>query len=284
MSFSMTEKKSPLLWMPGMDDTLSPQEERVMRQLRAEQRERKQWKFFPDVQERRSLFECFDALTHFLHDRQVADIVFLDRAARPAYVGVRECWKLDYPEEPRPGIFFLNSYGFKSSSNTTKDDLMVQKIASRERNQTHLLRESLRDDDTIVEDLRAQYPALLADKEKPIMVFDVCSHTGDGAKPVMQALREVGCKKLLFGTMNQPDRKSRMRADFYFFTSDDLGCYPFGDRFTVDKTYESVSAKRNTSRHDREYSIQMRQELRELVQEEHEVRIEHQARESGERF
>lgn len=228
------------------------------------------WHLFPTKHERRDMYEAFLALTHFVHDREVANMVFVDRSARPVYVGLRECWKREYPKEPRPGIYFMNTLGFMSLDRTPRE-LGYQGLRALGTGEEQIRREQPRIHAQVAADLQKQYKTLLVDKDLPLMVFDVCMHSGASVLPLLQTLHEAGCSKLLLGTMNEPPFECPLAPDFCYFPDGQGACHPFGPSSVVRKTIESVSSKRSLDPHAAQEGLNLRREIQALVTEQAQI-------------
>lgn len=255
--------------MPGLGDLTEA--ERIAAGLKSPEQTIEQkptWNLFPSFRERRRFYECFMDLTNFVHDEKIANVIFLDRSARPAYLALKECWKIAHPDEPRPGMFFMNPLGFMSRDKTAQEKLKYQAFRSLGTGEKHIRYEQPRLEAAILKDLQTTYQALLAESDRPMMIFDVCMHSGNNVVPVKKALEKVGCHKLFVGTMNEPPPECAVTADFFHFPEEEGGvCHPFGAIEEVKKSFESVSSRKNSGSRPVERALATRKEIKALIEE-----------------
>jgi hypothetical protein len=64
--------------------------------------------YFDHAAERHDIYEFCKELTEYLAKNKVRNIMFIDRGARGAWVGVHEYWKRHYPDREMPNLYFVN--------------------------------------------------------------------------------------------------------------------------------------------------------------------------------
>lgn len=232
-------------------------------------REANPYDFFRTERARKELFEYCEKLAEYLHDQNIADIVLVDRAARPVWIGLKEYWRAKYPNIPMPGIYFLNPKGFRTVENTTpwqEDEIRYKSMSKDElvewgTNKTTLM---------VTSELREVYKHLLEDKEKPVVVFDSCLHEGETMQPVIETLKLVGFQDLRVVVVN-PDYlspSSPVQPD-YFLTQERSSkpCYPFDEDRLVEKTYNHVYSLPTNDPERLQKASELRAEIRKIVRE-----------------
>src|SRR3989338_1966564 len=109
---------------------------------------------------------------------------------------------------------------------------------------------------------------LLADKDKPVLVFDSCIHSGDTLDPVKKTMEEAGFEDIMIGSINPVGRRSRVRTDFHITSKDpEKGCYPFDKDRMIEKVFDHVYSQRTSDPQKRQLSIELRKEIKRIIDE-----------------
>jgi hypothetical protein len=229
-----------------------------------------EYTFFPDEESRRQLFEYCKGITEYLHEQQVADLVIVDRSARPVYVGVRECWHKMYPDEELPGIFFVNPKGFTPAQKIDFMNVLKDIMKAMSKGDSAAPPADMnRDEYDIQDEFANTYRRLMTDRDKPILLFDTCIHSGGSLKPVKDTLEELGFDDLRIGAVQPADPGSAVRNEFY--VSEEVpkrSCQPFGVDRIVQKTYDHVySTPTQNDPVTRKISVLLRQDIKRAVDE-----------------
>lgn len=230
----------------------------------------KPYEYFRDELARMELYTYCRDLAEYMHETDTADIVIMDRSARPVYVGISEYWHRHYPDDPRPGFFFLNPKGFNSQESTTLDQAMDISIASLMKDERAGSPLDIRPEHEIDDEFEQAYPKLMADKDKPVVVFDTCVHTGGSLAPVVDGLERAGFKDLRLVTANAPDGRdsSSIVPDFTLNREEsEYVCYPFDRDRLVEKTFEHVYSEPTRDPWALRMGTQLREEIRRVVRE-----------------
>lgn len=230
-----------------------------------------EYTFFPDEKSRRQLFENCKGIAQYLHDQNIADLVLVDRSARPAYVGVRECWHRMYVKDKLPGIFFVNPKGFKSARELNFDDYLDNEYKAMLKGDSDAMPSNMnRDKSDIQHEFALTYKRLMVDRDKPILLFDTCIHSGKSLIPVKKTLEALGFDDLRIGAVRPADYGSRVKNEF-FISSGELPirpCTPFGNDQIVQKTYDHIySSPGRKELVIKKSSILLRQEIKKAVNE-----------------
>lgn len=224
--------------------------------------------FFRYQQERQELFEYSKTIAEYLRSEKIADLVIVDRSSRPLYIGVKEYLQVKYPDEALPGIFFVNPKGFKAQEDLTAEE--VDEIIYSCEWQDDLLEspDQVRGKEKILTELRDVYQKLTADKDKPVLLFDTCIHSGDSLAPVRDIMKQAGFSDLRIGAINPAEAGSSVKTDFFVTTEEpEKGCYPFDRDRIIEKTFDHVYSKKTDDPEKREKSLALRREIKKIIDE-----------------
>ena len=227
-----------------------------------------EYDFFKYEVARDQLAQYCEKITEYIHDNNVANIVILDRISRPVYIGIMEYWKDKYPGEKKPGIYFMNPKGFKTRESLTVDELFeIQQDCEWKDDAVESPRQARRERD-VTREIEETYSLLMKDKDKPLLIFDSCIHSGDTLSPVKNTLEKVGFEKLIIGSVNPSDRNSSVETDFFITTErPDNGCYPFDRDRMIEKTFDHVYSKKNKNPREVSLAIRLRKEIKRIIDE-----------------
>ncbi|MCB9808780.1 hypothetical protein H6776_00070 [Candidatus Nomurabacteria bacterium] len=228
--------------------------------------------YFDSPEERKTIFHFSKELAEYIHDQDIHQVIFLDRSARLAWVGVDTYWKTTYPESDHPEYFFLNPDAFDSEgsmyfeenipSSQAKLDIAMSSLLNIE---PRLARKQNPGELYSAHDLDNLYPGLAQSKANPILVFDTCSHSGKTLRNVRNALNAFDYKNLKIVTANEPSEESSDLVDHSLADADTMvSCYPFGRASGVKKD-ETLPSQ--VHKEYREIPAQARKEIREIIKE-----------------
>lgn len=224
------------------------------------------YKFFKDEKERNEVFEYSKKISEYLRSEKIADLIIIDRSSRPLYIGVKEYLKAKYPDEKLPGIYFMNPKGFKAKEELSRSE--IEEIIKDCEWKSDLVESSrqVRSREDIMKELEDTYTELMKDKEKPILVFDTCIHSGDSLAPVKKFLINSGFSDIKIGAINPTHGDSKVDTDFYVTEKhSEKGCYPFDRDRIIEKTFDHVYSKRTEDTDKRERSVQLRKEIKRIM-------------------
>lgn len=114
------------------------------------------------------------------------NLVIIDRSSRPLYVGVREYLQSRYPDEQMPDIYFMNPKGFKSKEQMTRSEIQEVILDYISKDDLRETPNQVRSEEEILKEFEDTYKHLMLDKEKPILIFDTCIHSGNSLEPVKE--------------------------------------------------------------------------------------------------
>lgn len=217
--------------------------------------------FFKYAEEREEIFLFSKAIAEHLHEKGIKNLVIVDRSSRPLYVGVREYWMAKYPNEKMPDIYFINPEGFKHWGNVTHEELDQIDAEGGDLNKIRL-------QDEILIEFREAYSKLMKGTKDPTMIFDTCIHSGNTLRAVVSAFNAQGFENLEVGSVNPSDQGSRVTTDFFITRKRPIkGCYPFDRDRMIEKTFDHVYSSRSNDELARAAGIQLRREIKKIMQE-----------------
>jgi len=216
---------------------------------------------FPTPEERHDIYEFSKELSRYLHDEQIPNVMFLDRSARPAWVGLDEYWKTAYPQEKRPDIYFINPDGLIPQNRDTTVNLGgVIIVISNDLNNDEFARELKG------RQFQEKYTRLEGQKDQPIAVFDTCMHFGSTATISMEFLRKNGFKdvRLVIADNERVSPFAPIPDASLYGKAKRITCYPFGQGASGVKKTGEVSSSYDEDA-DREKVVRVREEIREII-------------------
>lgn len=228
------------------------------------------YRTFESVQSRRELYQYCKRVTDYLHKHRIPSLILPDRSARPLATGVRECWMNTYADQKLPHIYFINPYGFKTSKDLTDTDLFKQAFPGITGENTPPLPDPNKTRERIQEEFTQHYPQLIHDKNKPVLIFDSCIHSGGTLSSVKDTLRRLGFSDVRIGTVQDAPMNSSVSPDLYIKEDNDVPvgkCHPFGFENLVKKTYDKVHSERNPDPAALKRAQNLREEIKRIVQE-----------------
>ncbi len=229
------------------------------------------YEFFSDPDGRNELYEGFKRLADYLHQNKISNVMFLDRAARPAYAALRTYMAEKYPKEEL-NTYFLNPILYAKGD----EHLQVTRALG---DKTHKATEDK------LKELDKRFPEvyrkLSDEKDKPLMLFDTCIHSGTTMYQIIQSLKRQGFQDVKIGVFHFDDKPypflspealahltSRLQPDFIM--SNYQVCQPFGTASLVKKDEDIVSRKLESdeiSKEEFEASYQIRRELIQIMKD-----------------
>lgn len=226
------------------------------------------YEFFEFEEARKQLFEFTEKIVDYLRKEKISNLVIVDRSSRPLYVGVREYWQKKYPQEKKPNILFVNPNGFKAREDLTEDEIEELINECDFKLDAVETPDQVRPKERIIKEFHEKYKLLVADKEKPVLIFDSCIHSGDTLLPMKKIFKESGFTDLRIGSVGPADRGSSVKDDFHLTTQRPVqGCYPFNRDFMVEKTFSSSASKPTKIEERRARSIRLRKEIKKIMNE-----------------
>ena len=242
--------------------------ERDMERFAEESENRGEYEFFKYEDAREEVFKFSKSIAEYLKENDIKDLVIVDRSSRPLYVGVKEYWKDVFPDVPMPNIYFVNPKGFNSVDEIEKSKIQYANTAAYLNGDPLEQLDEARTKMEVMEEFKDVYPKLLKDKEKPILIFDTCIHSGDTLFPVTKTLEDLGFTNVRVGSVNPSDKGSVVKTDFYITEKEpEKGCYPFDKDRMIEKTFEHVYSKPTRNPGKRDDGNILRGEIKRIMRE-----------------
>ncbi len=210
---------------------------------------------------REDIFIYSKGVAEYALARGIRNIVFMDRAARPAWVGVDEYWEKKLKDKPKPGFYFINSDAFitREFSNW---------VARNPRTKEKKVKSNFKlSDREVLNQLEYKYKPLLKFKDKPVLLFDTCAHTGDTLLSVKRMFEMAGFSDVRTATASEPERYSGVKSVINFSDANLKICNPFGLERSVEEDPMSVSSVPVDKEKEKTDSIDMRRDIRNIIRE-----------------
>ena len=197
---------------------------------------------FPGHQE--DDYESSMNLASYLKTEKIPNVVFLDKSARQAYVGLREAWKKVAEDETEPTIYFLNPNELRG-----EDDFSDYE-GEFNRKYKHL------------------------NREEAILVYDACIHSGDSLFGTKAFLESLGFKDVRVGATSPEKTFSEERYGELDLIALDhrahAGCHPFGHPLYVEHDGGRVVSKKIDSKTQRDRAVMEKQRIKDAFNDQYE--------------
>jgi len=235
------------------------------------------YQIFRDPEERTELYQHSKGLAKQIQERNIANIVLVDRSARPIYVGLQEYWRLNISTEKMPRIFFVNPAGFSSHEHMplSRPDEFDEFFPDDPVNRcVEGSREDIRPEAEVIDEFKKTHSYLLDRRQESVLLFDICLHSGATIKPVVDTMKKLGFSNLIIGTVYQPNGNPEFVRPNFWITGRKLDndCNnTFGQDDSIYKTYDSIISNADRSQNIRGVTADLRHEIKQLIQEEYEL-------------
>jgi hypothetical protein len=246
------------------------------------------------------LYQQCGTVGRYMHDEGISNLVLLDRSARPAHVGIRQYSRMRYPDNPAPKAFFIDPEAILQ-------DPEQRAISERRRNSAMMLekfrrmsvtrpgrrssgavrafqpgsfsdniaintlrdsRDSLEIDKVAVDKFRHDQPKLSEQIDKPVLIFDTCTHSGESMLLAKTLLIGAGFEDVRTGVVGTSDSIDELNDfDFVVHGRDDqyASCYPFGYETAVCKSPTDMLVDRTSDVNGLAEGIKNRNEIRATI-------------------
>lgn len=144
------------------------------------------------------------SICDFCIDKNIENVIFLDRSARPAYQTFKEQWRENYNDKQRPNIYFISPK-------------IIENIGVVETEELQLF--------------KREQPYLYKNK-KPTLIFDVCIKSGLTLYNVTDLLKKSDFQETYtMVTAKHRGEKQYFTPSKIIFEDRDLSCHIFGKFF-----------------------------------------------------
>lgn len=214
--------------------------------------------FLESEQGRKEIFEITRRLFEYIEQNNIKNVVFVDRAARPAYIALREYWKQLHPQENPPfKIYFANPKGFMTEDFLKRKHPQYNKplaevyddkaaLAARVEKSSDLEEDiaEARTSGEIEEDFKRSYRELIERRNEGTIIFDTCIHSGMSLQNIVEVLKKNGFTSLKIGVVDEHKSLRRVKPDFVAIPQRAyFACTPFDTDTLIGKTYTSVHSE-----------------------------------------
>jgi hypothetical protein len=194
---------------------------------------------FPGHKE--DVYESSINLANYLKDEKISNIMFLDKSARQAYVGLKEAWKKVGEDETEPTIYFINPNQLRGEEDFSsyKDEF--------ERTYKHL------------------------NREEPILLYDACVHSGASLFSTKAFLESLGFKDIKLGvTSSDKSFPEDKNSELDFVGLDHrahAGCHPYGHPLYIDREDDQIVSQKIDSKPQRDRARMEHQRIKDVFKD-----------------
>lgn len=228
---------------------------------------------FPTVESRQELYLTGKKISEYLYKEKIPNVIFLDRAARGGYLAMREYWLTQFPGLKKPHAYFMSPKGFRSQEYMLDytvygvPRIIDDRNVAFDKGETPESLHNVRTEEEIDKEAEKTYRRLLKDRDKPVLLFDTCVHTGEGVTPVFESLYRLGFEDMRFGVVSDSNNFSGIKPDLTVMHHEpDNLCYPFHHDDLLYKTYSSVTSVKNPQG-DQLHANEIRREISTIMKE-----------------
>jgi hypothetical protein len=190
------------------------------------------------------VYESSINLANYLKENKIPNVMFLDRSARQAYVGLKEAWKKVGEDEIAPTIYFINPKELRG-----EEDFSDYK-GEFNRKFKHL------------------------NREEAILVYDACIHSGDSLFATKAFLESLGFTDVKVGATSTDKSFSEEREKELDLIALDhrahAGCHPFGHPLYVEHDEGHIVSQRVDSKTQRNRAIMEKQRIKDAFNDQYE--------------
>lgn len=229
----------------------------------SKENKQEKYEFFTLKEQRNNIFEASKGVAEYMKENSISNLLIADRSARLVYIGVKKYFEHTYPKDKVPNMYFLNPKGFKAIENLDSKEIYKTIVHCENQKEPYETTNEIRSKNEIQEEFKNTYKQLEEEKEKPVLIFDMCSHSGDSLKHIKTTLEEEGFSNLKFLTFNPPDEKSKIQSDSIL--KKEKTCEIFGQDRIVEKTFKHVHSTKNENPEQKERSIKLRKEIIKII-------------------
>lgn len=230
------------------------------------------YEYFKNPERRRDIYEFSKELSKYLHDEKAPNVIMIDRSPRPLWVGIDEYWKENYKNEVRPNIYFVNPDGFdslekaKQQTGMSSSSMLLDQMMFADTGESLILSKAMEIDKEIKKQFEQAYNKLEKQKDKPLVVFDNCIHSGMTIVPVISYLNKNGYDDIRIVIGETSNDRSPLKINKEFTDKVRfVACNVFGRDLGVQKDDENTYSGYDKDA-NRKKVIQCREEIRRIVQ------------------
>jgi hypothetical protein len=139
--------------------------------------------------DQKNIYVGSKTLATYCVDKNINDVIFIDKSARPLWVGFATYWKLAYADQLRPSMFFFNPNMYRAPvENARSSDVLAEELLKAGQNYE--------------QQLQAIESPLLARKNVPLLLVDACIHSGKSLYLARRVFESAGFQSIYTGTLS----------------------------------------------------------------------------------
>lgn len=203
------------------------------------------------------LYEGIKALTDYCVDEGIGDVAFIDKSARPLWVGLDTYWKLAQPDRPRPAIHFINPTLYRNLVETSRSPGELQAILARAGKIT-------------LDQMSDAGSPLVDRREDPLLLADACMHSGRAVYLTKRVLAGAGFEDLHVGVVKTTLTKNNPLMPDIYGTDSVVAARCFRvdpEDSLVQNSQNSIYSLPASNSGAGQHGLQARQRIRELITE-----------------
>jgi hypothetical protein len=194
--------------------------------------------YFENKNWRQDLVDISEKNVEFIVENDIKNIVFLDRSARLAYIGINCVWDEKYSNLKKPNIFFINPEVFK-----------------------------IRDFDFLNQEFTEKYRFLNTKKDENLLIYDTCIHDGKTMSSVVDFFKRVGFEKIKVGIAGEDmSNRSTVRPDLISLDFTTFPCNQFFLNLNCSKG-SSLSVELNNCDWEKKESLKIRKDIKKIFED-----------------
>lgn len=193
--------------------------------------DRESYAWFPEAAARRDIAIMTERTGEYIRREGFKNVLMLDLATRPFLPTLQEYLKNRHPNELMPNMYLVNPNGFQTMTRSSEE---------------------------VIADLEHTFPDLMAKREEPTLVYDLCIHTGEhdhkpgediegmkvksGMKAVLARLHEAGFTNIKIATALNHHNTSGIPVDMIALPTipNKQNCHPLLNPIDFKKPFDSV--------------------------------------------
>lgn len=206
-----------------------------------------EYRIFSSPYAREDIFDACKSTADYAYDNDVAAVAFVDRAARPMWVGFKQYWNMVYgDQEASPDVFFVNPDGFEDFN---------PRLSAKRR---------------ATEKVKTEHPKLAEHRDNTVLLADACVHSGRTMRSIKHVLELAGFDDIRLSAVDTSELRCEPETiDHAAATVTTLGCYPFGNSPLITTNGSKLVSERDgrLMQRERRVAFRTRREIRQIIRD-----------------
>lgn len=182
--------------------------------------------FLKNQQEREDVFTASFNLAKYLKEQKIANVMFLDKSARQAYVGLKAAWEKITDSSQPLNLYFINPQDLREEDNFSYYEKEFRRVYKN------------------------------INPEEPLLLYDACVHNGETLLATQKFFNYLGFRKVhLAVTSVGPDVSQAVVEQLALICLDKpavAGCHPFGHPWYIEHDSGRILSKKVDSKTQRQ--------------------------------